>query len=171
MIEGAFLQLVRTDQSRNISWFDDNLRSMREILNLLNDHCKQYRSDATLLEFKNYKIRYQQALQAAKINSNDRIIGSSKYPVKSMWQIIDRFGGSLKGKEEEVSITPEEYNELFANIANNLIDGVPDTNTDPLRNLKNNNVMCNEVFIFNEVTFIEIRDIIEKIKIALMFLD
>ena len=91
---------VRSDQPNRVSWFDDNLKGMREVLCFLNDVCKQYNRVSDIKEYKNYKLIYRQAIKDAKRLANDRAINTAVNPVKCMWGIINKkgvTGGEISG--------------------------------------------------------------------------
>lgn len=88
----------RSDQANNLSWFNDSLRNMRETLRFLSDRTRMSGLVQDQIELENFKNKYKQALKAAKIGSNDRLISTAKNPVKRMWQIIDQFRGKTPNK-------------------------------------------------------------------------
>ena len=92
---------------------------------------------------------------------NDRLIGTSNCPSKTMWQIINNHTKKQQNMMKS-TLLPDETNDYFVNVASNL-----------LNNLKNNKHKYlvtsgiskpNKSFTFREVTYIEVRDIIKNIK-------
>lgn len=168
MLEMAYLQsfpertyLVCSDQSNNISWFNDTLRGMRETLGFLSDHYQRSGSELSRFELNNFKNTYKKAIKDAKVSANDRLINTSKNPVRTMWRVINKFRGkpSSDAKALTNQIRPDEFIDYFADIANNLIEGIGDTSTSPFQNLEGRVLHC-EGFAFRDLSFIEVRDII-----------
>lgn len=61
---------MRSDQGLNISWFDENIRAMRNHLRFLGELSRQYEHVGTQREYKRYKLIYKLAIRDAKIRAN-----------------------------------------------------------------------------------------------------
>lgn len=146
-----------------IAWFGEELRAMREHLRLLGEISSQYNSVVNHDCYKKYKNEYKRALRNAKIAANDSRINSSTNPIKCMWQIINKHRGNTKTKNvESNNLDSDDFNNYFLSIANEIVQGMPESDTDPLENL--NNIDVPITFAFSEMTFNQIRDIINKLK-------
>ena len=152
--------VMRTDN--DIGWFTQELRTMREHLGLLGEISRQYNSHTNKHHYKQYKREYRKAIRKAKIAANDYRISSSSNPIKSMWQIINKNIGNSKKNIESDNLTSDDFNNYFLSIAHQLVQGIPESGTDPLDNLRN--VSVPNSFSFSEVSFNEVRDIINKLK-------
>lgn len=145
-----------------IGWFNQGLREMREYLGLLGDIGRQYNTYENKHHYMLYKRKYREAIHKAKIAANDSFIGRSGNHIKSMWQVINKNIGNSKKNTESGKLSCDDFNDYFLNIAQELVQGVPDSDADPLEYLKTINAFA--PFTFSEVTFNEVREIIDGLK-------
>lgn len=169
ILEGAYLKSfpektyrVRSDHSNNINWFNDDLRNMREHLRFLRELSEQYNliNDRHINEFR---ALYRDEIRKAKINSNDNLIRNSSSSPKCMWEIINKHRvASKKPNDNNPGPTSDEFNLFFSNIANNIMKNMPEVDepADSLDFLNTSNIEC---FDFPEVTFIEVRHVIDHL--------
>ncbi|KAL3287184.1 hypothetical protein HHI36_001661, partial [Cryptolaemus montrouzieri] len=68
-----------------------------------------------------------------------------------------------KKETEENCLLPQDFSNFFAQVADKLIDKIPNTKDDPLEYLKGLFPPTTE-FEFREVTLVELRDIINQMK-------
>nr|CAI5834912.1 unnamed protein product [Callosobruchus analis] len=169
LLENSFLSAfpektytVRSDNSLNITWFTEELRTMREHLNFLSELKQQINLPWIEDEIKRYRKKYKQAIKDTKIKAYDKLIQTSTNPPKSMWKIINSFRGK-RGENTNINITPDDFNKYFANVASNIICTIPSPDRDPLDYLQGFSPPAN-CFNFEDVTYIEIRDIIDNLK-------
>nr|CAI5870104.1 unnamed protein product [Callosobruchus analis] len=158
---------VRSDNCHNISWFNDELKSMREKLTLLRELDKQYNSIGIKQQYKNLKSIYRNKIRQSKINFNNNLIQTSFNPSKCTWQIVNRYRGAIANNNNNKNIsmpTPDDFNNYFSNIAIDITRNLPDVNVNPSDNLKFLDVSQNIVFDFDHVTYNEVRDIIDSLK-------
>lgn len=155
--------VVKKDQPNRVNWFNDSLKNMREQLHLLNDLYKQYPTQDIFREKKIFKKNYKMAITTAKKNANDNYIKQSKNSTKCMWNIINNHRGIPSKSVEAYGIAPDTYNNFFVSIAHDLLNDIEHTNTAPLAKLKNISVPTKK-FCLNEVTYIEVRDIINSLE-------
>ena len=69
----------------------------------------------------------------------------------------------LNKSEETNNISPDDFNNYFLNIAQNLLKHIPISHNDPLKYLGNTNT-TDANFSFSEVTYNEVRDIVHNFK-------
>nr|CAI5867585.1 unnamed protein product [Callosobruchus analis] len=169
LLENSFLSAfpektytVRSDNSLNITWFTEELRTMREHLNFLSELKQQYNLPWIEDEIKRYRKKYKQAIKDTKIKAHDKLIQTSTNPPKTMWKIISSFRGKM-GENTNINITPDDFNKYFANVASNIVRTIPSPDRDPLDYLQGFPPPAN-CFNFEDVTYIEIRDIIDSLK-------
>ncbi|CAH1982969.1 unnamed protein product [Acanthoscelides obtectus] len=81
--------VVRSDQGNNISWFNTELRAMREHLRFLRELKGQY-GFVSDQYYKNYKNLYRNKIRKAKIYANDNLVKSSSNPAKTVSDIINK---------------------------------------------------------------------------------
>lgn len=81
-----------------------------------------------------------------------------------MWNIINSSRGKLINRKsnEKTGPSAEDFNDFFTNIANNLLNVLPQSNIDPLHYLHSIERPGTE-FSFREVTFNEVRSIINHL--------
>ena len=158
---------VRSDNSNNISWFNEDLKIMREQLKFLKELYNQYNIADAKQQYDILKSRYRKNIQEAKINCNNNLIETSFNPIKCIWQIINKQrGANIKYNNDENNSmpTPDDFNHYFSNIAVNIINSIPEVNVDPSDNLESLNVPHDIDFDFNQVTYNEVRDVIDSLK-------
>ncbi|XP_046670346.1 uncharacterized protein LOC124360624 [Homalodisca vitripennis] len=76
------------------------------------------------------KREYSWMVKEAKKNSNTNHILQSSNPCKSAWEIVNSHRKS--GPVPMTMATPDEFNNYFANVADNIISSLPDVQTDPV---------------------------------------
>ena len=150
---------IKAGRADRINWFNVELREMRERLHFLGEVAKQYNTEGNRKEYNKYKLLYRERIIQSKTQANDRMISSSSNPVKTMWSIINNTRG-LRRSSDQINISPNEFNIYFSTIAQNLIKKIPYTDHDPVASLDK----CRHSFTFGEITYNEVRDIINDIK-------
>lgn len=166
VLENAYLQAfpekiykVRSDHLR-ISWFNNKLRAMRDHLAFLDELRRQSGLDGAEVDYNSFRKVYRACIKEEKIKFNDQIIQSSSNPARTMWQLINKLRGKNTASNKN-TITPNEFNVFFSGIAHSVIQGIPDSDRDPLEYLE---ARDSPVFGFREVTFNQVREIIDKLK-------
>ena len=155
--------IVRSDQGKNISWFNDNLKQMRDRLQFLHELKVQYNCEPLIQNYKDFKKVYKKAIRDAKITANDKLIKSSSNHISAMWRVIKKNTGSSTKSNQENDISADEFNTYFSNIAKQLVSKIPKTDRNPTENLHSLN-QINLNFKFREVSFSEIRNILDNLK-------
>lgn len=136
---------------------------MRETVSFLGQISRQYNTPGNREEYKLSKQRYVQAIKDHKQTANDNMIRTAKNPSKSMWGLINNQRGKNK-QCKDAGIEPDVFNVFFSNIAHDLVNKIEDGGNSPLDYLVNLNINLNHSFTFGEVTFIEVRDVIDNLK-------
>lgn len=77
-----------------------------------------------------------------------------------MWQILNHYRG-VSRRDVESSILPDQFNHFFINAALDLQNRIGPSTTDPTKNLP---LFNHTSFSIAEVTFVEIRDVIDLLK-------
>lgn len=136
---------------------------MRESLHLLLDVYKKSPSNDLKELIKHKKRTYRNELIRAKKTANDNYIHQNKNQQKAMWHLININKSSSVNQSDMIS--PDDFNNYFGNIAENLINSLPSTN-DNLEIDFINSVGTNsdKEFTFSEVTYIQVLDIIDNLK-------
>lgn len=147
----------------NLNWYTNDLRQMRESLHLLLDVYKKSPSNDLKELIKHKKRTYRNELIRAKKTANDNYIHQNKNQQKAMWHLININKSSSVNQSDMIS--PDDFNNYFGNIAENLINSLPSTN-DNLEIDFINSVGTNsdKEFTFSEVTYIQVLDIIDNLK-------
>ena len=170
ILENAYLQSfpekiyeTRSDQSHRITWFTEELKGMREQVRFLEELNRQYNDIDVSRICKQCKIDYKQAIRRAKIKRNDDIIQTSSNPARAMWDIINEHRGMSKSHHSHSpSIDPNKFNTYFSDIASDLVKDIPKLNIDPSHRI--NCPTVTNKFVFKEVSFNQVRDIIDNMK-------
>nr|CAI5833012.1 unnamed protein product [Callosobruchus analis] len=105
--------LSKTDRSYEASWFNDDIRKMREQLYFLNSLYSQNQTDYLKNSLNAFKKKYRIAIISAKKSYNEQIIKRSNNPTKCMWEIINKTRKSNHKRLKNISINPDEFNNFF----------------------------------------------------------
>nr|CAI5851826.1 unnamed protein product [Callosobruchus analis] len=100
--------LSKTDRSYEASWFNDDIRKMREQLYFLNSLYSQNQTDYLKNSLNAFKKKYRIAIISAKKSYNEQIIKRSNNPTKCMWEIINKTKKSNHKRLKNISINPDE---------------------------------------------------------------
>nr|CAI5848082.1 unnamed protein product [Callosobruchus analis] len=149
---------ARSDQPHGVSWYTEDIRSMRDHLIL------QYGRQGDRDAYKRYKRSHKKEIKKPKLLAK-LAIKSARNPTKCIWNIINSHKGKLKNKNsrsEYLGLFPHDSNSFFSNIANNLLNAMPQTDVDPLHYLQDIKPP-NMEFKFSERSFNEVRDIIDQL--------
>jgi hypothetical protein len=79
-----------------------------------------------------------------------------------MWQVINQYRPS--SSNDTPSLSPNQLNYYFANIAEKLIQSLPTCSLDPIKIMNNDLKAVDKLFNFREVTFNEVRTCIDNLK-------
>nr|WP_253308705.1 reverse transcriptase family protein [Rickettsia endosymbiont of Ceutorhynchus assimilis] len=160
--ESAFpekIYKVRTTKSL-CSWFSDYLREFREWVCFTNDLYRASPTQALLQQRNFYRRQYKKAIKYAKKRHNDIRIQNANNPSKVIWDVI-REGLGRDESPHNVNISPQNFNEYFVNIAQELLRDLRNSDNAPGHS---GTVKQGPGFTFRPVTFVEIRDIIKNLK-------
>nr|CAI5846074.1 unnamed protein product [Callosobruchus analis] len=154
---------VRSDEPGSNSWFNEDLKYMRNHLKFLYEVSKQYKQPADIQIYKSYKKVYNNAIKSAKIANNDKIIKTSKNPIRAMWKIINKHRKIITKDECSPTVSPNDFNIYFSSIAQILVDSTSSDDLNPMLNLQNK-MPPTSTFNFQQFSFNEVRDILNNIK-------
>ena len=149
------------------AWFTPQLKAMRDHLSLLNDMCAESNTDELKSHRKMFNKSYNKAIKEAKIQNNNQIIKNSGFEKKKMWQVVNDLRGGKKSNSTSIKFDPDNMNDFFINVPKTILKSLTNGNIeesglDVLLNRIDNGVMSE--FVFEPVSYIEIRDIITSIK-------
>lgn len=147
----------------NIRWFTDDLKQKRETLHFLYDVYKINPSDKLKKLINSTKINYKRNINQAKKTAHDNFITQSSNKNKAMWQIVNNY--KVNEQNNTGAISPNEFNNYFTNIATELINALPVSNSTPVEHVKklNFNHKTNG-FHFHTVSYVQVLDIINNLK-------
>lgn len=154
------LYTVRSDQANNITWFNAELKYMREQLKLLRDMSEHGYTNGQ--EYKKYRSLYKDKIRQAKIKNNDALIQSSTNPAKTMWQIINSHR-CKSGDTCQNTLTPDDFNTFFSSIAENIGRNIPNSANNSISYLLSMTPPLVK-FNFSEVSFNDVRSVINNLK-------
>lgn len=165
-IEASFPEkskLINKNSLFKLNWFTDELKEKRNMLHLLQDCYDKNPTEYLRATVKQFKYSYHKDLTNAKKTAHDNFILNSNNQQNAMWRIINN--NNLKNQNSEINIHPNELNEYFTNIADNIVGNLPSCQ------LKYNNYLNNvnskipiKKINFAEVTYNEVSDIISNLK-------
>ncbi|VEN62897.1 unnamed protein product [Callosobruchus maculatus] len=159
-------KLVDPNNMKNMQnqWFTDDLKKYRDCLKLLTQINRSNPHLVSIDEIKNFRRLYSNKIQEAKRQANDEYIRESGNAQKAMWDIIKSNNVILSSSSSSPeNLKAHDFNTHFVNYAKiitekNLINSVNSTNnTDTVQ-------FADTVFDFKEISFNQLRDIINKIK-------
>lgn len=153
-------------KNKTISWFTDELRNMREKLNMLIQLNKIYNSPTLPQKIKDYRRKYRHEINLAKQSANNNYILRSGNPVKSMWDIVNE---NRKLKKHSLVNNPKLdaniLNGFFTGIATEIVKNLPEASKSSNDLLHSSNAMIpNLTFNFRPVTCDEVSEAIDMIK-------
>lgn len=158
-------KLKRSSKNSNspVNWFNNNIRTMRETLNLIDESLEE-RNTPNMLVFRNdFRSQYRRQIKFSKIMATSHYIQSSSNPSRDTWKLINNYR-SEKNKSYPHSFSPDDFNNFFSEIAKQLIGNLDKSREDPLKFVKNVNISESISFRFNEVSQIQVRDAILSLR-------
>ena len=142
------------------NYFTDSARRARDTLSFVISLRKQNPLLVSQNCISECRRKYRQILEMNKKDSNDKHITNSKNTQKAVWDIIKRNCPS-KNNPDSDQLTAEDFNNFFCGIAEKLITGL---GGQPILTDGPDVAMPNYLFEFKEISFNELRDIIDKAK-------
>lgn len=149
--------------THKINWFNEELKQMREVLRLLTCINK---SDCSIVSndcLRSFRKDYRNSIDRCKRIANDKHI-SSGTASRAIWDVIKSNNPTTK-KCYSDTLSADDFNKFFANIAKDTIDSLPTVDADPLDHVEVYMSCKNpDVFSFQEVSYSCVRDIITNLK-------
>lgn len=154
--------IVSDQLNVNQKWFNKELSDMRDHLNLLSEIARKYPTAGNIHLKKEFHKIYKNTISQTKRKYHDRLIQNSKNKSKCTWDIINNHRNTKKRKQLIThNFTADNFNKYFVDIVPNLrLNNHTNLTFKPI-NLTDS---PNTFFNINEFTFIEIRDIFNKMK-------
>lgn len=154
---------VRRDH--HISWFNNDLKVMRDNLQFLNSLSKTYRLPELAAQARRYRCHYRNAINKAKKEANSRFIQQADSCIKAAWQVVNEQRGACRGGDLPGNITASDFNIFFSNIAEETLRNIPHVKIKAENFLKQQNkIPTDQGFHFKEVTYVKVRDAINNLK-------
>lgn len=155
---------VNQNSLHKVTWFNENLRQMRGRLHFLKDFYLRYNTPENQTAYKNFRKQYRQAIKNEKLKSNDNMIETAKNPIKSMWNIVNSRRKQTNVKDKVPEIDPDIFNDYFSTIAAQIANEIPQTDIDPIDNLKNVILPEDISFSFRPVSESVVLQVINNLK-------
>ena len=163
-VERSFpLKSKMIDQrAREINWFNDRLREMRDRLQMLVIINKQNPILMPKCMVSEYRRQYRQELTNTKKTAYDNFLNRSTNKQSAMWGIIKSHNNNTKPNSQPGNLSAETFNNYFINVAEQLINELP----DPVKTFDNflTGSFVNKNFNFSQVTYNMVRDKIGKLR-------
>ncbi|KAG5874154.1 hypothetical protein JTB14_016358 [Gonioctena quinquepunctata] len=118
-----------------INWFDDDLIQIRETLRFMNDVHKRNPEVIPKENIRGYKRFYRTSLSNAKRESHDVYIKNSSNKQTAMWKVI-KGNNPITKSENGQNLSAENFNVYFSRIAEDLVENLPQTPTNPAEKIK-----------------------------------
>lgn len=139
-----------------ITWFNNDLKNMREQLKLL---VRMNKDDPVLMPretVRGYRAQYRRALAVEKRKAHDDFIGRAGNPQSAMWKVISDVRGPSRGGSRSGDLSACVFNKFFIGVAEEILNGLPSAIGDI------GEYMCsrpsNVIFDFEPTTFIKVRE-------------
>ncbi|WP_165351422.1 hypothetical protein, partial [Enterobacter cloacae complex sp. 2DZ2F20B] len=112
-----------------------------------------------------FKRKYILAIREAKVKDNDKFIEANKANPRILWKVINS-NRSIQSSNcnSKTAITPNEFNSFFSTIASEIKSKLPAPNFDPIHIMKVNNRGGKNIFLFTNVSQIDVRNAINSLK-------
>jgi exonuclease III len=163
-IKSAFPEVTKRAPKSKVSWFNDDLRVMREKLHFFVDYAKQYNNSQIKNIVDQLKINYRNEIYYAKVRANATYIKKSNNIIKATWDVINS-SRKPTNKLNSSTIHANDFNTFFASIATKIELALPPKQHTAMHYIQATQLVAPELsFSFREVTFMEVRDAIDKLK-------
>lgn len=152
-----------------VSWFNDNLRKMRDRLNFYRELEKIFCSPRVTALRRDYQNIYRNELKKAKKLSNDNYIQKHNFNPKSVWNVVNNCTNLLKrNKDIKTDITPNEFNDYFIRTPHEIVQNIPPSDRSPADYVSEycsslGSVLEDVHFKFTLVSEVFIRDLLMKL--------
>ncbi|XP_050497364.1 uncharacterized protein LOC126878597 [Diabrotica virgifera virgifera] len=160
-----FFPLKKVRQTAKITpvqWFNDELRSYRSNLSLIK-HIADVTKDPDIFKlYKQQKYEYNRQLQNAKKSAYSGFIANSNNKPRDCWKILNFERGNTRSSSVQPDLSPDEINQFFITIAENIITSLPTINNDILFSYRNY-PSPSKSFCFRPVVEDEISQIIKSL--------
>ncbi|XP_050509197.1 uncharacterized protein LOC114345645 [Diabrotica virgifera virgifera] len=160
-----FFPLKKVRQTAKITpvqWFNDELRSYRSNLSLIK-HMADVTKDPDIFKlYKQQKYEYNRQLQNAKKSAYSGFITNSNNKPRDCWKILNFERGNTRSSSVQPDLSPDEINQFFITIAENIITSLPTINNDILFSYRNY-PSPSKSFCFRPVVEDEISQIIKSL--------
>uniref|UniRef100_A0A6P7GKF3 Uncharacterized protein LOC114339953 n=1 Tax=Diabrotica virgifera virgifera TaxID=50390 RepID=A0A6P7GKF3_DIAVI len=160
-----FFPLKKVRQTAKITpvqWFNDELRSYRSNLSLIK-HIADVTKDPDIFKlYKQQKYEYNRQLQNAKKSAYSSFITNSDNKPRDCWKILNFERGNTRSSSVQPDLSPDEINQFFITIAENIIASLPTINNDILFSYRNY-PSPSKSFCFRPVVEDEISQIIKSL--------
>lgn len=155
---------TKNAQEPGAEWFGEELQVLRRELQILSDMSRETECQRLQAERNALRNRYRTEINNSKKQANSNYIRNSDNITKASWKLIKKH--TPKGNPKpSMNINPNEYNDYFADIAENLIKALPTANSSPLLHLQNSNLRNQNLnFSFVEVNSHEILQALNSLK-------
>ena len=146
-------------QRAPVSWFNEELRTMRNTLNALKVVVDFFNDDSSLRAYKHYKKNYRETIVETKRASYTNFIQNSHNKSKDCWRLIN-FESNKNKNTDVCPIDPEKLNYFFATVAESLIGELPDNVLEDTYSVPH----CIHSFFLTPVTYLDVADAIDCLK-------
>lgn len=118
------------NRNKNKSWFNNELKHHRDILNLITNFNKQNPHYNLTETIKIQKTLYKSKINKAKTTFfSNKIVNNTNKP-KVIWDIIAASQNKTKSSPSH-TISPDDFNKFFVNISNTISNNLQKSNIDP----------------------------------------
>lgn len=160
---------INKNESKEIKWFNQHIRKMRESLRLLTELYEIRPSPALGNHIKSFRNKYRNEINQTKQKAYSSYIINSGNIARASWQIIKSQNKS-NTKTNESALTADDFNDFFVNVADDLIKEMPDLNEPDINSEKymqdfqREKLDCLEGFSFKEVSCVKVREALDLLK-------
>ena len=149
-----------------VSWFNDDLKELRNTLATYNELYKKTKNHDVLQERNKKRSEYKLAICNAKRKANDKFILDHRNNASIIWKIINAKRPTLtKSSDKDSDLNADIINMFLVGVADDLTGNIK-TNTDPITTYMTGNSSGGSLgyFSFREVSQVEVRSVVDLLK-------
>lgn len=163
-VNAAFPQCrsVIRNTGRGANWYNSEHRHMKDTLDFLTEIHNASPNREIKLLINRQRAAYRKALSQSKKHYYSSLIEESDNKQKTMWKVIDSERNKSSQSHICESINAVEFNQYFVNVAETIVNNIPPNQNSVDSYLET--ISCDSSFTFRQVSFIEVRDAVNKLK-------
>lgn len=149
--------------SNGAKWKTPEIVEMKNKLDALYTICKVKRDLESERSYKIFKEAYKHEIQMVRKRQTEVRLSNSSNKQKTVWRIINE--EKQRPIYNSIDIAPDQLNNFFANVGNNIVNQLPDVKQTPNDLIKNLQVDTTKSFCLFECSLEEVERAFQSLKI------